>query len=105
MEAAAVIVLAIALDLMFGDPPDRFHPVAWLGRGIGFVMRSMPRGNKTQFLFGMAAVLVITGLTGFAVFASVVWIRELPWPAALVLTAVLLKCTFSLRGWQGRQKW
>jgi Cobalamin biosynthesis protein CobD/CbiB len=27
----AVLLLAVALDLALGDPPNRFHPVSWIG--------------------------------------------------------------------------
>ena len=32
---AGALLLAWALDRRFGEPPDRWHPVAWLGRLLG----------------------------------------------------------------------
>lgn len=29
-----VIVLALLIDLLLGDPPDAYHPVAWMGIAI-----------------------------------------------------------------------
>ena len=35
LAAAGAIALAAATDRAFGEPPTRFHPVAWLGRLVG----------------------------------------------------------------------
>jgi adenosylcobinamide-phosphate synthase len=32
---ALILWTALLLDRVLGDPPNAFHPVAWLGRGIG----------------------------------------------------------------------
>lgn len=34
-----MVGLAVGLDLLFGEPPNRFHPVAWFGRLVGSVER------------------------------------------------------------------
>ena len=31
LESIAVIGFAILLDLVFGDPRNRYHPTAWIG--------------------------------------------------------------------------
>jgi len=31
VESILVIVFALVLDLMFGDPKNRYHPTAWIG--------------------------------------------------------------------------
>lgn len=37
--AAAALLLALALDLAFGEPPARWHPVVWMGRYLGWAGR------------------------------------------------------------------
>ena len=37
--AIAIPVLALLIDLLLGEPPNRFHPVVWIGRSIGFLDR------------------------------------------------------------------
>lgn len=52
-----VILLALLIDLIFGDPPNRFHPVAWMGSAIGWARRHAPQtGNRVQFLYGVGLV-------------------------------------------------
>jgi adenosylcobinamide-phosphate synthase len=40
LHAVAVVVLAVALDLALGDPPNAIHPVAWMGRAIAVGRRN-----------------------------------------------------------------
>ena len=37
------LLLALLLDLVLGDPPNRYHPVAWMGAVIGLTRRCAPR--------------------------------------------------------------
>ena len=34
LESIAVIGFAILIDLIFGDPKNRYHPTAWIGTFI-----------------------------------------------------------------------
>ncbi len=36
------LLLALLLDLVLGDPPNRYHPVAWMGTVIGLTRRAAP---------------------------------------------------------------
>jgi adenosylcobinamide-phosphate synthase len=29
-----ILVVALLLDLTLGDPPNRFHPVTWMGHAV-----------------------------------------------------------------------
>ena len=96
-----VLLLALALDLLVGDPPNRFHPVAWTGRllawGRGLARASRPSGLMLHGGGVLIGALVLVG--GGAAAAS--WgAGRLGWPG-LLLEAALLKCTFSLRGLLG----
>lgn len=95
----AVLGLAIAIDLLLGDPPNRWHPVAWMGSLIGWGKRRAPRaGPVTRFLYG--AVLVLGGAAAFTLPMVLLSIaaRRLGPAATLILTAPLLKSTFTQSG-------
>jgi len=91
-------MLAVALDLLLGDPPNRYHPVAWMGRLIALGRRwaaSVPTDRLV--LYGALLVVVVTMtavMGGLAAQAAAGW---LPWPGSLLAQAWLLKCSFSLR--------
>jgi len=93
-----VLLTALALDLLLGEPPNRWHPVAWMGSAISGAVHRLPRhGRLTPFLSGVA--LTVAGTAGAALagraYAGVT--RNLPAAIALLAEAFALKTTFSLR--------
>lgn len=94
----AVLLLALVVDLAFGDPPNRFHPVAWLGHALARGQRRLGRGSPAALLLGGALVT----LGGAAVAALVALLVEAVarglGPLGLVLEALALACLVSLRG-------
>jgi adenosylcobinamide-phosphate synthase len=36
----------LGIDLLFGDPPNKYHPVAWLGQLIGFFLPRLKGGSE-----------------------------------------------------------
>jgi adenosylcobinamide-phosphate synthase len=106
----SVLMLAVALDLLLGDPPSRFHPVAWIGRLIALGRRWAERvPDDILLLYGAFLIVVVTiaaVMGALAVQAAAGW---LPWPLRVLAQAWLLKCSFSLRGlvaavWDVRDK-
>lgn len=94
---ASVVVLAFIGDVVLGDPPNRFHPVVWMGNAISLVRRSTPAfGESVRFLCGLA---LLCG--GMVVVAFLGWIiqracQACPLFVSILLQAVVLKCTFSV---------
>jgi len=98
MEASVVLGLAVTLDLLFGEPPNRWHPVAWVGGFLAWGVRRLPVSGRIGLLAAGALLLFLAlALTLVLVvilsrsFALVGW-------AGLFLQAWLLKYAFSLRG-------
>jgi len=93
---------ALALDLVLGEPPSPFHPVAWMGRFIEWWWRHRPlRGKMRQFLYG--AALVIVGVAFF----SLPWalLSALGIPLWWLWSIPLFKVTFSIKAlFQAGQK-
>jgi len=94
----ATLLIALALDLALGDPPNRWHPVAWVGRALGAGRRGLSGAPPGLLLVGGAAlVAALASLT--AVLALTLEYALSPWPlAAQLVDAVLLKGALSVRG-------
>jgi adenosylcobinamide-phosphate synthase len=94
----AVLLLAVALDLAFGDPPNRFHPVAWLGRALSAGRRWLCRGSPGRLFANGALVTLgvaaLAGLAGWLVEALAFRLGHV----GLVLDALALSSLLSLRG-------
>ncbi len=68
MDPLLTAYLALALDLLLGDPPNRFHPVAWTGRVMEVVARRLLRVESRVGLVlggGVTTAAGIAVLTGF----------------------------------------
>jgi adenosylcobinamide-phosphate synthase len=95
---AGAIVVAFALDRLFGEPPARLHPVVWMGRALGAVGAPWPRlAPLGQFLCGAAAWITGCGAVAAVAALATAMIRRLPqlppWTllAQVLLLGILLK--------------
>ncbi len=91
-------LLAVLIDVALGDPPNRFHPVAWMGSLIATGERRAPRSPRLAFAWG--AALVCGGVfTVIALGLAIQWgLRTLPPVIAWCLEAAVLSTMFSIRG-------
>jgi len=94
LAAALVLAAALAVDRIIGDPQSRFHPVALLGRLIGWWGEPGRWAPSLQRAAG-----VICGLGTACLFALPFLLvdRFAPSWAFLVAAPFLLKATFSWR--------
>jgi adenosylcobinamide-phosphate synthase len=90
------LAAALLFDLLIGDPPNRWHPVAWMGNLIMHLRRSAPTQGKFLYGAGVAwgGALLVWGVSATATRLSQRLPRSLNW----LVQAWLLKTTFSLRG-------
>lgn len=99
MRNVAVLALAVAIDLAFGEPPNRFHPVAWIGglyaRGRA---RWLGKGTPARLLVTGGALTVAVAALATAVAAAAAWLTRDAGVAGVIVEALALKTTLSLRG-------
>jgi adenosylcobinamide-phosphate synthase len=102
LYAIIIPVAALAIDLLFGEPPNRFHPVVWMGKLIGTldraVAREEPRRPRKEKALGVLVGLVpiIVFVLGFTLVLALLreWLGLIVWAAAC---AVLFKTLFAIR--------
>ena len=95
-----VLVLALLIDLVWGEPPVRVHPTVLIGRTIGAAERRAPAADAApavQVAYGAAMAAAIPAAWGALAWAVSAGLRELHPLLYLVAAAVLLKTTFSVR--------
>ncbi len=99
MDALLILLLAIAIDLIFSDPPTIVHPVGWMGKLISLLEKIAPkRSANAQFLYGI--VIVVTGITVFSlpVYFLLEYLDDRYSVSDIVIGALLLKSSFSIIG-------
>jgi adenosylcobinamide-phosphate synthase len=88
---------ALALDLAFGEPSNRFHPVAWMGLFIGAIDSKIPRGGKGERAYGV--ILTLVTIIFFVLIFTValgsvrLFVSAILW---VVLSVIVLKMMFAI---------
>ena len=97
---ALVLLLALLLDLTLGEPPNRLHPTVWMGKTVALAERIAPGPDSsppTQLAGGAAMALFIPAAWGAAAWALAFGVVQLHPLAYLLIAAIFLKTTFSVR--------
>lgn len=94
----------VLIDILFGDPPNRFHPVSWLGILIGLLIPKI-KGDKDGYdvnkekLRGVISVIMLVALIGIATqFLVYICLHLIGIVAATILTALILKTALAIKG-------
>ncbi len=97
MIEAAVLALALALDLLVGEPPAFLHPVRWMGGAISWLERRAPSGKKAQLLYGAGMAFLVVALFTLPAWLATRLLANFSPLLAILVGAILLKPTFALR--------
>jgi adenosylcobinamide-phosphate synthase len=98
-DSVLILLIALLIDIVFGEVPDKIHPTVWMGRVISSLKPRIRHTNPTvERLNGVLLALFVIVLFSFPIFLAVFWIRQLfgsvPY---IVVAAVLLKMTFAVK--------
>lgn len=98
LVTVAVLLTAVLLDLALGDPSNRWHPVAWVGRVFAWGRARFARGSPLALLVSggllTVGVTLLAAALGWALSAAAVGLGAV----GFVVEALALKCALSLRG-------
>jgi adenosylcobinamide-phosphate synthase len=93
------LALALLLDAALDDPPNRWHPVAWMGSLILWAERNAPRGEPhLELLYGAGLALGGSRLVAQLANALQKLLDSLPASLDWLLSALALKTVFTRRG-------
>ena len=93
----AALLLALGIDLAFGDLPNRYHPVVGIGRLLAIGQRWLCHGSPAWLLVGGAlTTIAVAGLAGAAA-ALVSRIAAALGVAGILLEALPLTSLLALR--------
>jgi len=98
MELLFVLLLALAIDVLFGEPPRAIHPVVWIGKVISFWERLAPaQGARSQLVCGGVVVVLTIFIFAAPVYFLLIYANQISSIAYVIGGALLLKLSFSLR--------
>ena len=89
-----IVIIAIVIDVIFGEPPAKIHPVVWMGKAIDFFKgylidyRSKISGIILTFLVVMIFTLATYVLLRLSAFNYILYI---------LISSVILSTTFAIK--------
>jgi len=104
LESIIVIGLAILLDLVLGDPKNRYHPTVWIGNLIGTITTRMRNENKNLEKFGgifivfipiFVSTVILLGLQSGIDFINIEFLSIL---VSIISGIILFKMTIAIKG-------
>ena len=104
IESIAIIGFAILIDLILGDPKNRYHPTAWIGTFIAKLTTITKNQNSTfEKIGGIIMIITISSvvvllLSGLNFGISLISVDYISLILSVVIGALLLKTTIAIRG-------
>ena len=89
-----IVIIAVVIDVIFGEPPAKIHPVVWMGKAIDFFKgylidyRSKISGIILTFMVVMIFTLATYVLLRLSVFNYILYI---------LISSVILSTTFAIK--------
>jgi len=104
LESIIVIGLAISLDLVIGDPKNRYHPTAWIGNLIGIITTRIKNKNQNLEKFGGIFIVLVPVSVSTAILLSLQYsidfinIEFLSILVSIISGIILFKFTIAIKG-------
>ena len=84
--------------MVWGEPPRLVHPVVWLGKVVSFLEKGGAGQLRfAQFVYGIGMSLLLIGVFSAAAYLSLFYLQSLSFVAYVIVGAMFLKPTFSLK--------
>ncbi|MDA0756815.1 MAG: cobalamin biosynthesis protein [Crenarchaeota archaeon] len=104
LESIIIIGFAILLDLVLGDPKNRYHSTAWIGNLIGIITTRMRNENQNlEKIGGIFIVLIPVSvstiiLLGLQYSINFINIEFLSILVSIIFGIILFKMTIAIKG-------
>ena len=103
-ESISIIGFAILIDLIFGDPKNRYHPTAWIGTLIAkFTPLAKHQNSTFEKIGGVLIIVIISSIVILLLLSldfgiSLIFTDYLSLIVSVLIGAMLLKTTIAIRG-------
>ena len=103
IESISVLLFAVVIDFVFGDPKNKFHPTAWIGSLISkLVPLVKSNSNYAEKLGGILLVLSVSSIVGFSIIIldlgiNLITIDYVHLLASIVVGSLILKTTIAIK--------
>lgn len=104
IESLLIVAFALGLDFAVGDPKNRFHPTAWIGKLIGRIIPSAKTNSSlSEKINGIIFVIFVTGLVSLILYTidfgiNLISLDVVGLIVSVIVGSILLKTTIAIRG-------
>ena len=104
LESILVVTFALILDLIVGDPKNKFHPTSWIGTLIAKIVPIIKnKSPNVEKIGGIILVVSVTALVATILVFLTIEINNIPieFVASIIsvlVGVILLKTTIAIRG-------
>ena len=104
LESISVIGFAILIDLIFGDPKNRYHPTAWIGM---LIAKFTPIAKNQNVIYekigGVLIILIVSSIVALLLLSldigiSLISTDYVSMIISVIVGSLLLKTTIAIRG-------
>jgi len=89
-----ILTLSIAIDLIFGELPTRFHPVVFIGKTIEFFSKQLI--NIKSRVAGLVLTTLVS-ITSLAIFGLILFLASYNIFLFVVIATIIFSSTFSIK--------
>ena len=103
-ESITIIGFAILIDLIFGDPKNRYHPTAWIGTLIAkFTPLAKHQNPIFEKIGGVLLIIIISSIVILLLLSldfgiSLIFTDYISLVVSVLVGIMLLKSTIAIRG-------
>lgn len=104
LESIFIVGIAIFIDLILGDPKNKYHPTVWMGQLIATLTPIAKNKNPTIEKTGGILIIIITSLIVISLLLilnvgiSLISFDYISIIASVIVGGLLLKTTIAIRG-------
>lgn len=94
MTILFVILIAVIIDILFGELPSKIHPVVLMGNLINIFKKNLSKyNNKVTGIFLTVIIIVIF----LVLFLAILKLAEINYYLYILISALLLSTTFAIK--------
>lgn len=97
LSIIGIILIAIVIDLLFGELPEKIHPVVFIGRIIIIFNKFKKKYSYINKRIAGVFLTIFLILFLSIIFAFIIWVFKFNYWLMIVVSSILLSTTFSIK--------
>lgn len=93
-----MLVLALIMDILFGEPPYKLHPTVWMGKLAKALKPKMKsKYNLVENINGFLLAVILTFFIFYITHVVISYLNQINYFAYIFISSFFLKSSFSIR--------